>query len=98
MKKLLSLMLAAAICLSLCPFAFAEDTVEIDLAVPTVRDWKLVEGGDLEVHLTGAPKAVANRSLWIVDAAGRAVARPGSRSSVRMRRDLTVCGSSSPAT
>lgn len=60
---------------------YAVDTAEIDLAAPTVHDWKLVEGGELTVRLAGAPRAVAGRSLRIVDATGRVVVRPGQRSS-----------------
>ena len=60
---------------------YAVDTVVIDLAAPTVRDWRLVEGGGLAVRLTGSPKAVAGRSLRITGADGRAVARPGERTS-----------------
>lgn len=60
---------------------YAVETVEIDLAAPTVRDWRLVEGGGMVVRLTGSPKAVGGRLLRITGADGRAVVRPGERTS-----------------
>ena len=67
MKKLLSLMLAAAICLSLCPFAFAEDTVEIEM-------WSNMYGDELtaliEEYQAAHPNVKVNLlliSFWDFD-------------------------------
>ena len=70
MKKLLSLMLAAAICLSLCPFAFAEDTVEIEM-------WSNMYGDELTALIEEyqaahhnvkvklpAPRSICSSAVW----------------------------------